>query len=643
MAAAPDLSGIVAATPAQRRAAVDAAYLPPLLPALVALTGDLTLLRDEFRPDPDLIREEQGGLTAEQQDGIRTLAAGVLDELAAGTRAPAPLDPDAYAPLLAHVVGAPIPDDYLPLVREELGGGADGVDLRTPDWTVAEVAPERRLRVVIVGAGMSGILAAHRFVQLGAEVTVFEKNDDVGGTWLENTYPGCRVDVSNHFYSYSFVQKPDWPLHFSSRDVLLDYFRQCADDFGIRDRIRFRTEVTSATWDDGDGVWRLAIRGEAGDAELEADVVISAVGQLNQPRYPDVPGRDTFAGPSFHSARWDPTVDLDGRRLVVIGTGASAAQFIPVVADRAASTTIVQRTAPWFIPTPDYHEEVPEPLRWLFEHVPGANQWHRFWLFWRSAEGLLPYAAVDTDWDGGERSVSAANEEIRALLQMYLDVVFAERPDLLEQCTPDYPPLAKRFIRDNGAWPATLQRDDVDLVSGTVAAIRPDGVELADGTHLPAEVIIYGTGFRASEFLTPMTVTGRDGVDLHEQWAGDARAHLGVAMPNFPNFFALYGPNTNIVVNGSIIFFTEAEVHLVTELCRLLLTEDKRSIEVRADAHDTYNAEIDERNLAMAWGASSVSSWYKAASGRVAQNWPGSLLEFWQRTREPERDAYILR
>ena len=488
---------------------------------------------------------------------------------------------------------------------------------------------------------MSGLLAAHRLNQAGIEVVVYEKNADVGGTWLENTYPGCRVDVSSHLFCYSFAQRDDWPQHFSAQPALLDYFRTFADDFKVRQFVNFSTTVDAVSFDEHSATWHVRTTDADGLSTTAGfDAIINATGQLNRPKLPDIAGRTSFDGPAFHSAEWAHDVDLTGKRVAVIGTGASAAQFIPIIAEQAEHVLVLQRTPNWLAPTLDYHADVADGQRWLLTHVPYYSQWYRFWLFWRYAEGMLPAVAVDPEWDGQGHSVSAANEQLRMLLGMYIGLCFGDRPDLLAKVMPDYPPAAKRIIRDNGVWATTLKRDNVQLITDPIAEIVPSGLLMGDGTAHDVDVIIYGTGFQASRFLTPMRVTGRGGVDLHEQWDGNARAYLGIVAPNFPNFFMLYGPNTNIVVNGSIIYFSECEVHYVMQCLRHILRTQARAIDCLPEVHDRYNQRIDEGNLRMAWGAATVNSWYKSESGRVAQNWPFSLLEFWQQTREVNAADY---
>lgn len=623
--------------------ALSRAVVPPLLAALATCFDDLTLVPEGLRPGPATMIDPDAGLTEEQKAEARDLARAALrrwrDEGHGGNGTPKP--PEAtLAAVLEFLSGGREVDGYLDLMREEL---ALGEDPRAPGWHLDQVAPDRGFRVAVIGAGMSGLLAAHRLRQAGLDVTVVERNHDVGGTWLDNSYPGCRVDVHNHFYSYTFAPRRDWPGYFSPQQVLLDYFRSVADEHGLRPLIRFGTEVTSVELDEDLCTWTLQLVGEGGRKDsLEVDAVVSAVGQLNRPHVPTIEGAERFAGPAFHSARWDHDLDLAGKRVAVIGTGASAAQFVPEIAPDVEHLAVFQRTPAWFLPTPDYHEAVSAEEQWLFRHVPGYANWYRFWLFWANIEGLLPAVEVEEGWDNGGWSVSALNEGARQLLAAHLQTALADHPDLLDKVIPDYPPFAKRAIRDNGAWPAAITRDNVDLVTEAITEIVPDGVVTADGVHHPADVIIYGTGFTAADFLMPMKVLGRDGVDLHEKWGGDARAHLGVTLPGFPNLFLLYGPNTNIVVNGSITYFSECEVTHVLGCLEAVLRQGAKGLEPDQEAHDSFNARVDEANRRMAWGASSVNSWYKNATGRTAQNWPFSLLDYWRETRSVDLDQFVL-
>jgi 4-hydroxyacetophenone monooxygenase len=431
-------------------------------------------------------------------------------------------------------------------------------------------------------------------------------------------------------YSYSFHQKRDWPQRFTPQAGLLDYFRETSDRFGLREHIRFGTEVVHARFRDDTHDWEVHLRSAAGDEVLRAAVVVSAVGQLNRPRLPDIRGRERFAGAAFHSARWDSSVDLRGKRVAVVGTAASGFQVIPPIAEQVAELHVYQRTANWFAPTRDYHGDTPDGMQWLLDNVPTYSEWYRLSLFWRQSEGILAAARP------GRR-----NDEFRAFLTSYLAEQFGDRPDLLPQVVPAYPPLAKRILLDDGIWAATLRRPNVELVTDAIDEITDDGI-VAGGQLRPVDVIVYATGFHASEFLMPMQVTGRDGVDLHDRWGGDARAYLGMTIPGFPNLFCMYGPNTNLVANGSIIYLSECEVQYVLSAIELLLRRRARSLEVRRDVHDAYNFSVDEANNEMVWGASHVNTWYRNAHGRIAQNWPFTLLVFWQRTRAVNPDDYVI-
>jgi 4-hydroxyacetophenone monooxygenase len=303
---------------------------------------------------------------------------------------------------------------------------------------------------------------------------------------------------------------------------------------------------------------------------------------------------------------------------------------------------IFQRTPPWIVPNPDYHAEIPAGKHWLLNHVPYYAKWFRFWMFWRTAEGLLSIVKIDPEWEDQDRAVSAANEMLRLALSENIKAMLADDPELADQAIPHYPPGGKRMLIDNGSWLQALKRPNVHVVTDPIAEITTRGVKTKSGVEYEVDVLLYGTGFQASRFLFPMKVTGRAGVDLQAHWDGDPRAYLGITIPGFPNLFCLYGPNTNIVVNGSIVFFSECEVRYVMGCLKLLLEGGHAAMDCRREVHDRYNAKIDRANAGMAWGTPKVTSWYKNSKGRVTQNWPFTLLEFWSLTKNPEPTDYIL-
>ncbi|MER7003951.1 NAD(P)/FAD-dependent oxidoreductase [Dactylosporangium sp. NPDC000555] len=622
---------------AQLRRHLRDAELPALLMTVAHLTGDSSILRDDLRCDGWLFLP-QGGLTAGQREEARSLAAGVLARLREGASVP-PLDARTLHRITSWALGMDTAD-LVPLLAEEIV--PPGADAKAPGWNRDDLPDARDVEVAVIGAGMSGLLAAYRLKQAGVPVVVYEKNGEVGGTWLENTYPGCRVDVASHLYSYSFAQRTDWPQHFGTQEGLRQYFADFAKQHGLYEHIRFDTGVRAAAWDEAAGRWRLTLDTPDGERTVTSTVLVSAVGQLNRPHVPDIPGRDEFAGPAFHSARWDHSVDLAGRRVAVVGTGASAVQFVPEIAKTAGELRIFQRTPPWLRPTPNYHQPIAGGLRWLHEHLPYYAAWQRFWLLAPGLHRILEGWVVDRGHPPTERAISAVNDTLRATLTGYLRGQLAGRPDLEPFVIPAYPVGAKRVLRDNGSWIATLKRDNVRLVSERIERITPAGIRTADGAGHPADVIVYGTGFAASEFLAPMTVTGRGGVDLHRSWNGDARAYLGLTVPGFPNLFCLYGPNTNLAGHGgSIIYMSECGVTYLLDAVRHLLGAPHRAVEVRREVCDAFTVELDSASAERAWGFSKTGGWFINRAGRSAQNWPFPAQEYWRRTRRFDPAEYL--
>jgi 4-hydroxyacetophenone monooxygenase len=444
-------------------------------------------------------------------------------------------------------------------------------------------------------------------------------------------------------YSYSFEPNHAWPQHFSPQPELLKYFRNIAAKYDLKKRIRFETTVESAVWDEAGKHWRVTVRDKHGKTEvLEATAVVSAVGQLNKPRLPKIDGVGSFEGPAFHSAEWRHDVSLAGKRVGVIGTGASAYQFVPEIAPKVESLTVFQRTPPWGLPVPHYHEDVPSGVKWLLEHAPYYDKWYRFWLFWMTTEGFLPMVKADEGWNGPPIAVGEANLGLREMAAAALEAQVADRPDLAPKVVPTYPVGGKRAVLDNGVWLAALKRSNVELVTDPIAKITPQGVQTKDGQERAFDVLIYGTGFTASSFLSGLKVVGRGGKELHDVWAGDARAYLGMTVPDFPNFFIIYGPNTNIVVNGSIIFFSECSVRYIVGCLKLLAETGAAAMEPKREVHDAFNVRVDDANRGWAWGSPNVTSWYKNEFGRVSQNWPFGLIDYWRATLAPNPDDFAL-
>jgi 4-hydroxyacetophenone monooxygenase len=621
------------------RKALKEAHIPSLMAALVHITGDLNIIRGEIRPTNAFFGDAQGGITEAQQEHIRGVAFEALRKYRDQGHKLPPAPSGDIVEMVNFVIGTEVHGDYAEFLKAELAMD-DSDPYGVPELSAIPASERKKFKVVIVGAGMSGILAGIRLQEAGISFEIIERHANVAGTWYQNTYPGCRVDSPNHTYSYSF-RPNDWPQFYSQQEVLRQYFDKCVDDYGLRKYIRFNTAVKTCTYDDAKALWRVVVQKKDGKAEtLTANAVISAVGQLNRPKWPDLPGRDRFKGISFHSTEWEHEHDLAGKRVLVIGTGASAFQFAPEVAKVAKEVVIFQRTPPWVSMTPEYHENVPEGKHWLLNHVPYYAKWYRFAMFWRMAEGILAAVKKDPAWNDQKLSISAENDELRKMFTQILEELCGDDKELLAKVTPQYPPGGKRILFDNGNWIRALRRDNVKLVTDKIAEINATGVKTTDGKQYDADVLIYGTGFLASRFLWPMQVKGKGGADLQTQWNGDPRAYLGITIPNFPNLFCLYGPNTNIVVNGSIVFFSECEVRYVLNCIRVLLEQKHAALDPKKDVHDAYNKMIDEGNLNMAWGAANVPTWYKNDKGRVTQNWPFTLVEFWNQTRTPNPADY---
>jgi 4-hydroxyacetophenone monooxygenase len=370
------------------------------------MTGDPSLIRGDLKPQGLFLNEVQGYMSEDDKAEVRRLALDVIRSYRdGGCRLPAPPDPELLREMMSWLVCEPVPEEYVPMMLEDME--LDGTDARRVSF---DAAPEARAAfpVVVIGCGQSGLLAGIRLQEAGIPFTIIEKNPDVGGTWFENSYPGCRVDVGNHFYCYSFEPSDQWTEYFARQPEIQSYFSDVMHRHGIHDHIRWNTEVVSARWNDETSTWDVAIRSADGTEEtLTARAVISAVGQLNRPNLPDIPGIETFAGESFHSARWDHSVDYRGKRVAVVGAGASGFQIVPTIAPDVAALTVFQRTAQWMFPNPNYHETVGPGVQWAMRHLPFYGRWYRFLLFWPGCDGGLAAARVDPDWPIGTGAPSA--------------------------------------------------------------------------------------------------------------------------------------------------------------------------------------------------------------------------------------------
>lgn len=466
------------------------------------------------------------------------------------------------------------------------------------------------LDLLVIGAGFSGMCISILAREAGFSVRMLEKGPDVGGVWRENTYPGAACDVPWYLYSFSFFKDVVFSRPYPQQAEILQYQKDCARHYKLYDCSEFGVEVAASEWNDESALWTVTTT--AGDS-YQARSLISSVGVLSRPSWPNIEGLDSFKGECFHSAQWDHSVDLKGKRVGVVGTGASAIQFIPEVAKEAGDLTVFQRSAPYVLPRFD------DPYSRLRLSMHGKMPWttlpQRYGV-WKFGE------ALSRTFDGSNLVSSAVEKACAAIRRQRI-----ADPELRAKLTPDYVPGCKRVLFTSNYYP-TFARENVHLQTDGIARINPGGIEDKQGVQHDFDVLIMGTGFKATEFLAPMSIRGRGGLDLHESWKPVPAAHLGMTVPGFPNFFMMYGPNTNLGGN-SIIFMIECQARYIVQALQQL--REHRALEVTPQAFERYNKELRERLSKMVW-ATGCKSWYQTDDGHNPTNWPGPTAEYRRRT-----------
>ncbi|MEC9347488.1 MAG: NAD(P)/FAD-dependent oxidoreductase [Pseudomonadota bacterium] len=614
--------------------AVAIANIPTLLMVLVQMTGDLRWLEPPYRPSrgQGLEDNDTGGLSETAQAEVRAAALDAILAWKAGRPLAIPEPDDALiVRMLGCAMGEPVPDEYGPMTRAQLG--------ERPVIEAPLKVPEG-FRAIIIGAGASGMCMAVHLKAAGVPFEIIERNDEVGGVWLENRYPGAGVDTPNHLYSFSFVAW-DWPMYFALRDELKAYMRHVSEHFDLRPHIRFRTEVVSTVWDEAAQRWNVTLRDADGQERVEqANVVVSAAGIFNPPVYPEIPGLDSFAGTTFHTSRWPEDLDLTGKHVAIIGNGASAMQICPEIQDKVGKLDIYQRSLHWAAPFPHFRKPVPEPIRFLIREVPLYQAWYRVRLGWTFNDRVHTALQKDPDWPDKDRSLNAINDGHRKFFTKYIRDQLGDRQDLFEKVVPTYPPFGKRMLMDNG-WYRMLRNPKVELVTDRIARIEPDGLVTDDGTRRAADVLIIATGFDVLRFINTYEARGRDGRSLREVWDDDdARAYLGTAVPGFPNYFILYGPNTQPGHGGSLLFVIEMQIRYIMDLLRKMNAEGVGAVEIRKDVHDDYNAKVDAAHENMVWTHPGMQTYYRNSRGRVTVNFPYRNVDLFEMTREADLDAW---
>lgn len=477
--------------------------------------------------------------------------------------------------------------------------------------------------VLILGAGFSGLCMGIKLLEVGMkDFLIIEKSSEIGGTWWENRYPGCACDVPSHLYSFSFERNPDWTRMFASQPEIHEYLKACVERYGLAPYLRLKTRFQEAAWDEAERVWRV-MAGE--NLRIRARVLVSGVGALHVPRYPDIPGLERFAGPSFHSATWSPEVNLRGKNVAVIGTGASAIQFVPQIVPRVGKLYLFQRTPPWIIPRGD--SAIAEKWRRRFRNVPGATWAFRQFLFFSLEWRVLAFL-------GNARVRNYVGHLARRHLEENI-----KDPKLRAALTPNYEIGCKRILLSDDFYPA-LSQPHVELVTETVAEVRPNSIVTGDGVERPADVLIFGTGFQVTEAFIGMRLTGRRGVEIHEIWRDGMSAYLGVTVSGFPNFFILLGPNTGLGHN-SVVLMIEAQVHYVMQCLKLMRRQGMAVMEVRPDTQRKFAAQVRDRLSRTVWQAGGCRSWYQdTRTGENTTLWPGSVIGYSRAMRSVKASEY---
>jgi 4-hydroxyacetophenone monooxygenase len=661
------------------RTAVEAADLRVLAMSLFHISGDRRWLEAPFQPRRDvrLVPDPSGRLSPEAQAEIRE---AMIAALANGVPAPAIDDPgvDVFAEMMNVCLGENVPAEYVPMIRQDMGfdDGDTQWQLESPVEALGRFESNVDTPVLVIGAGICGLTLSVKLAKLGIQHTIIEKNADVGGTWFENRYPGCGVDTPNQFYSFAFAPNPDWGFHFSPRNELQAYLSDVAERFGLRNRTRFNTELVAATWDDAAQHWQVTLRdrnaensgtdntGEhAGDGTsneqmaaqqttelptssvtertMTCKVLVTAIGHFNRPNDITIPGAGNFTGDVFHSARWPDGLDLTGKRVALVGTGATSVQIAPAIVKQVKSLTIYQRSPQWVREVPGINDPVTQSNPWLMANVPYYEKWMRFTQFWRYGDGLLQWLRKDPEWPHPERSLNRVNDRHREETTAYIQSELAGRDDLIAKCLPDYPPYGKRILLDKG-WYKTLVQPHVELVTDAIDRLDGGAVVTSDGQAREADVVIMALGFSVTDLAARLNITGKNGRALADVWANDdPRANLGITVPGFPNLFCMYGPNTNTGHGGSGFGLAQSQSRYITAAITLLTETESNSMECKQVALDEYIDRMDTEHKDLIWTHPGMSTYYRNNNGRVVSVMPWRLVDYWMMTEKPEPADFV--
>jgi 4-hydroxyacetophenone monooxygenase len=556
--------------------------------------------------------------------------------LSSGAAAPPLPSGSSLGELFELAVGDKVPFEDIEYWREELA--VDPMPRRL-DWRYRSERGQN-FHVLVIGAGFAGINAGIQLKGAGIPYTIIEKNAGVGGTWYQNHYPGARVDYPSLIYSYTFRSDFRWQHPFAPQKELRSYLEAMVDEYQIRDRIRFESEVVAAIWHEDAQQWEVRIRNRRGEEGIErANAIISAVGLFDRPVIPPFEGLASFKGPLFHSTQWDDTVNVADKHVAIVGSGATALQMAASLAKVASKLTVFQRTPPWMVKFPGYPDPLPSQVQWLYDNVPYYRNFVRLRLSYMLGDRILGKVFdVDPDWRH-EISINATNERLRVQLTEHIVSKLDDRPDLIQKCLPKYPPLANRFVVDAG-WYDALLNGSAELVAEAVERISTTGIVTKSGREVFCDVIVMATGFHSNDFLWPMHVVGRGGKTIRDAWCKDGgRAYLGMTVPGFPNLFMHYGPNSNPRA-GTPPLWAEIQMRYILGIFKQMSDHSWKSVAVRPDVFDQYNDRADEILARSVWMDRRQKSYYRNDFGRVATNSPWKTIDYWRWIREPDMNDY---
>ena len=620
---------------ANLQAALAAADLPTLLMTYVHLSRDEAML-SRFAPH---IHALDSGKATKIPDELAALLRGQMRKVltfpgAAATSIP---EPQLLQKIMSIGMGEAVAEDYIPLLLEQTGLGAQVDRSGRP----ARQNIPADYKILVIGAGLSGLVSGIKLAEARYAFEIIEKNPEVGGTWWTARYPGAGVDTPSHFYSFSFEQNPEWTTYTPKGPEMREYLIRASHKYGLRDHIRFETSVEGMRWLSHEQIWEVTLRDQSGvETTTFANAIINAHGRLSRWKWPTIDGIEDFKGTMLHTAQWDPALDLKGKRVAIVGTGASAAQCGPAIVADVEHLSVFMRSGHWVVPNTKAGAPVPDEVRWAMRHIPHYLEWFRFGIYWTGSDGLYANLIKDPAWPEDGPSVSLINDRLRQYCLANLEQKLAGRPDLLAKLTPDSPVFSKRMVMDTD-WVTMFLRDNVSLETTGVERILPNAIRTTDGTEHPVDVLIFATGYDLARMAGWLDIIGREGRNLREEWGDeDPVGYFGLMIPGFPNYFHILGPNAAPNHGAGVNLMAEAQVHYIVECLDHLIETGAAAMEPTDQACQAFNARVQGQMPKMIWTHPKANSYYKNSKGRVIGSWPFRLLDYWNESRSPTLEDF---